>query len=107
MKKFVAPLLITTLGVAWLLTALQILPSVNWVWVLGLAIAGILVLALGGLTRTTFVLGPFLIICAGFSIARQAGKVSQVVELPVLVIIFGALSLFAAMVPLRDANTKP
>ncbi len=102
MKRFTAPIIIITLGIAWLLTALQVLPSVNWVWVLGIAVAGVLILGLGGRTRTSLVLGIYLLICAGFSIARQSGTISQAIELPTLVIIFGALSLIAALLPLRD-----
>ncbi len=106
MKKFITPVLIITIGIAWLLSALEIMPMVNWLWVLGLAVAGVLVLALGGRNRTTMVLGPFLIICAGFSIARQSGRISEAYELPILVIIFGALSLVAAVMPLRDGGAK-
>ncbi|MBA3683969.1 MAG: hypothetical protein H0W72_01840 [Planctomycetes bacterium] len=106
MKRLIAPIIIITLGIAWLLTAMEVWQTVNWVWVLGLALAGALVLVVGGFNRTTLVLGPFLIICAGFSVARQAGKISESVELPTLVIIFGVLSLLAVVLPVRDASAK-
>ncbi|MBA3708984.1 MAG: hypothetical protein H0W83_09225 [Planctomycetes bacterium] len=107
MKKLTIPILVITLGVAWLLSTLDVLHAVNWVWVLGLGVSGALILAVGGVTRSTFVFGPFLIICSLFSIARQSGRISANVEMPTLVIIFGLLSLLAAILPIREPSTKP
>ena len=45
------PVLIITLGTGSLLTQHKVLPDVNWLWVLGLAMVGILAFVLGGSTR--------------------------------------------------------
>jgi len=54
MKSLSAPILIITVGVGWLLTIHDIVPGVNWVWTLGLAVAGLLILAIGGVDKVTF-----------------------------------------------------
>lgn len=47
-KSVVVPILLITVGFGWLLTAQEVIPGVNWVWVLGLGIVGVLTFALGG-----------------------------------------------------------
>ena len=48
---------IIALGVAWLLNNVGVLPAVEWVWTLGLAVTGILIVAIGGLDKATGVVG--------------------------------------------------
>ena len=57
-KTLVAPILVITVGVAWLLMTLQVIAPVNWVWTLGLAVAGIVTLVGSGVDRLTIVAGP-------------------------------------------------
>ncbi len=45
-SRFVAPILITTIGTGWLLTVHHVLPVLEWAWVLLLAMLGALVLFL-------------------------------------------------------------
>lgn len=94
------PILVIGLGVAWLLTALKILPVVDWVWTGGLGLCGILALALGGLNKFSVVVGPFLLIGSIFSILRQTGRLAVDLELPILFIIFGVLLLASHLLPL-------
>jgi DNA-directed RNA polymerase subunit RPC12/RpoP len=83
--------IIVLFGLGWLLHELNWLPGLGWLWVLGLAIAGFLVLLLGGINKQTLIVGPFLILTAGFSILRQQHIISLEVEIPCLVIAFGLL----------------
>jgi hypothetical protein len=106
MKRIITPILLITVGIAWLLSAMDVIPQVNWVWVLGLGVSGILVLVVGGITKTTFVVGPTLIICSVFSILRQMGKLSPNYEVPILVIIIGVLMLLASVLPLPDSKSS-
>ena len=48
MKQLVSPIMVVVVGVAWLLNVLNVLPSVDWIWTVGLAAAGIVTLVLGG-----------------------------------------------------------
>ena len=100
MKSLSVPILIITVGVGWLLTIHDIVPGVNWVWTLGLAIAGLLILAIGGLDKVTFVIGPFLIAATFFSLMRQTGRISIDTEVPSLVVVFGTLMFVAKLLPI-------
>ncbi len=97
MKSLSVPILIITVGVGWLLTIHDIVPGVNWVWTLSLAVAGLLILAIGGIDKVTFVLGPFLIASTFFSLMRQTGRISIDTEVPSLMIVFGTLMLLARL----------
>lgn len=92
---------IIAIGIAWLLNSVGVLPAIEWVWTLGLAVTGVLVLGLLGVDKVTAVLGPFLLISSAFSIVRQLGWVTLSYEVPLLVIMFGVLLLVAVVSPLR------
>ncbi len=93
---------ILTVGAAWLLNNVGVLPAVEWVWTLGLAVTGVLVIGFLGLDKATTVIGPFLIIGSIFSILRQTGRISVNYEIPILVILFGVLLLIAVLSPLKN-----
>ena len=82
-------LLIVVFGIFWLLSEVNLLPPLHWLWTLGLAGTGVLTLLLGGINKQTLVVGPYLVICAGFSVLRQTGSIALKVEIPCLVIAFG------------------
>jgi hypothetical protein len=90
--------LVIALGTAWLLNTLHVIASVDWIWTLGLAVAGILVIALGERSKLTFVIGPFLVISSIFSVLRQTGRLRVDLELPILFIVLGVLLLLAQIV---------
>lgn len=94
----VLAILIITVGVGWLLTALGFGPGVNWVWTLALGVIGILAFVLsGGLDKVSVIVGPFFLVSSLLSILRQTGQLSTDVEVPVLVILVGVLLLAAQM----------
>jgi hypothetical protein len=99
-KSLAVPVLIITLGVGWLLTTQNIVPGVNWIWTLGLAVTGLLILVVGGIDKVTFVIGPFLVASTFFSLLRQTGRISVDTEVPSLVIAFGMLMLIAKLLPI-------
>jgi hypothetical protein len=94
----VISMLVIALGVAWLLNTLNIIASVDWVWTLGLAVAGILIIALGERSKLTFVIGPFLVISSIFSVLRQTGRIRVNIEFPILFIVLGLLMLIAHLI---------
>jgi hypothetical protein len=99
-SSIAVPVLIIAVGIGWLLTVWDVLPSVNWVWLLCLGIVGVLALA-SGIDKLTFVVGPFLIVASFFSLLRQTERITVEVEVPSLVITGGVLMLLAALLPLR------
>jgi hypothetical protein len=94
-KTLLLPILLITIGVGWLLGTLGIAPTIDWVWTLGLAAAGVLTFAVGGFDKATIVIGPFFLISSGLSVLRQTGRLSLDVEVPILVILVGFLLLIA------------
>ena len=94
-KTLLLPILLMTIGTGWLLTTLGIAPGVNWAWTLGLAIVGLMTFVVGGFDKLTAVIGPFLILASCLSLLRQTGRLPVDVEVPILVIIAGALALVA------------
>ena len=96
-KSLILPILLITIGIGWLLTTIGVMPRVDWVWTLGLLVAGLLVFVAGGIDKVTIVVGPFLIAAGCLSLLRQTGRLDTNVEVPVLVIVAGVLLLFARM----------
>lgn len=96
MKFLVVPFLLIMLGVGWLLTTLGVVPEVDWVWTLGLALIGVLAFVLGGFDKVTFVCGTFFLLASCLSVLRQTGRLRMDIEIPVLVIAAGVLMLVAA-----------
>ena len=87
------PLLLIAVGIGWLLTGLQVLPEINWVWTVSLSAIGILVFALTGIDKFSVVTGPLFILASFLSILRQQGHLTLEIELPILVIWLGVLQL--------------
>jgi hypothetical protein len=94
-KTLLVPILTITLGIGWLLTALDVAPRIDWAWTLGLAVIGLATLALGGIDKVTVVVGPFFLIGSLLSVLRQSGRLTLDVEVPILVITAGVLMLVA------------
>jgi len=92
-KQLIIPILIIALGITWLLNVMDLLPGIDWIWTIGLAVIGILVLAFGGSNKLSLVVGPFLLIGSICSILRQTGKLPINYEVPILVIALGVLLL--------------
>jgi hypothetical protein len=96
-QSMIISLLVIAIGTAWLLNSMNIIPGVNWVWTIGLAAAGVLIIGLGGFNKLTVVVGPFLIVAAALSLMRQRGTLPVNRELPVLIIALGILMLFSQL----------
>ena len=89
--------LIMLFGLFWLLSELGILPPFTWVWTLGLVSTGVLTLWLGGINQRTLVIGPYLMVCAVFSVLRQTQTIDLRLEIPSLVIAFGVISFIVIL----------
>ncbi|NQU76961.1 MAG: hypothetical protein HQ546_11675, partial [Planctomycetes bacterium] len=87
------------------LNVLNIMPGVDWIWTVGLAAAGILSIAIGGLNKVTIVTGPFLLVASVCSLLRQTGRLALDREIPVLVIVLGVLMLVSQLsrLPIPEA----
>ena len=94
----VISLLIIVVGVGWLLTALGIGPGINWLWTLGLGVIGILIFVVSrGIDKVSVVLGTFFLLASLLSMLRQTEQLRLDIEIPLLVISIGILSLVAQL----------
>jgi len=87
----VISILTVVIGAGLLLNAMGLLPPIDWLWTLGLCIAGILTLTFGGINKLTVVAGPFLIFASLTSILRQTDLLPLKYEIPLLIIALGCL----------------
>jgi hypothetical protein len=101
-RELVVPILLLAFGGGWLLNALELLPGVDWAWSIGLAACGVITLIAGGMRKPVLVVGGFLIVASGLSIARQQFELPIKVEVPLLVISLGTLMLVATLAKLPD-----
>jgi hypothetical protein len=99
-------LLVIAVGAAWLLNTMNVIPGVNWVWTVGLAASGVLLLMLGGINKLTVVVGPFLMVASVLSLLRQRGTIHMDQEVPYLVIALGVLLLLSSLSNLPRAGEK-
>jgi len=93
-------ILLITVGSGWLLTSLGVIPEINWLWTLSLAVIGLLVFILLGWDKVTAVIGTFFLLTSLLSVLRQTGQLSINVEVPILVISSGVLIMIARVAPI-------
>jgi hypothetical protein len=84
-------------GVGWLLAELELIDRWGWIWSAVLAASGIQILITRGMNRMTLIVGPYLIICSGFSILRLYAQLPVRYEIPSLVIAFGVVMLVVTL----------
>jgi hypothetical protein len=100
-------LLIIALGIGWLLNSLHVFGGrIDWIWVSGLGISGILLLSLARLDRFNFVVGTTLIICSILALLRQTEVININIEAPVLFISVGLLLLLSHLFRLPGAADR-
>jgi hypothetical protein len=114
-KTLLVPISLIVLGTGWLLTAMGVMPQVDWAWTLGVGAVGVLAFVIGGIDKITVVVGPFFILASCLSLLRQTERLSIDKEIPVLVIAAGILLLVARaelipapgwLVPSHDKRSK-
>ena len=94
-SSLILGILLVGLGGGWLLNSLGFIPSVDWAWSIGLAVVGVLSVALSGFDKVSVVVGGFFLLASVLSVLRQIGSMSIDVEMPSLVIAAGLLVLIA------------
>lgn len=99
------PIVLIVLGGAWLLHSLHWLPAVHWVWILGLAGTGIAILVLDGITTSSIVAGPLLILAGILSFCRQYYGMGWRFLIPAMLIAAGILMLIARSPAIPESRT--
>ena len=103
-NRFFVPVIVIVLGSAWLLTSLKVLPQIDWVFVLLLALFGILMLIIRPLSRGRLVAGATMLSIAIGEVLQDLAMISRTVEIPALVILGGLYALIAQCLPLAESN---
>jgi hypothetical protein len=96
--RFLVPVLITTVGTGWLLTVRGVIPGVQWIWVLVLAVLGAFLLCVK-VDKVSIAVGPSLMAAAALSMLRQTGWIAINTEVPLLTIIVGSLWTASYLLP--------
>lgn len=105
MKDAALPVVLIVLGLAWLLNSLDWLPEVHWLWILGLAGAGVAILVLDGITKSSIVAGPLLILAGMLSFFRQYYGLGWGIIVPILLIAAGIFMLVARSPSIPESRT--
>lgn len=105
MKDAALPVVLIVLGVTWLLNSLDWLPDIHWLWILGLAGAGVAILMLDGITKSSVVAGPLLILAGFLSFCRQYYGLGWRFIIPVMLIAAGTLMLIARSPAIPESRT--
>lgn len=95
MKDATFPVLLIVLGVAWLLSSLHWLPEIHWIWIAGFAGAGLAILMLDGITKSSIVAGPLLILAGALSFLHQYYRLGWRFMIPIMLITAGLFMLVA------------
>jgi hypothetical protein len=95
MKDAALPVVLIVLGAAWLLNSLHWLPEAHWLWILGLAGTGLGILMLDGITKSSILAGPLLILAGVLAFFRQYHALGWRFIIPIMLISAGVLMLIA------------
>ena len=105
MKDAALPVVLIVLGIAWLLNSLDWLPEIHWLWILGLAGAGVAILVLDGITKSSVVAGPLLILAGILSFFRQYYGLGWRFIVPIMLIAAGTFMLVARSPAVPESRT--
>ncbi|WP_292934481.1 hypothetical protein [Noviherbaspirillum sp.] len=105
MKDSIWPVTLIVLGLTWLLNSLDWLPDVHWLWILGLAGAGVAILVLDGVTKSSIVAGPMLILAGLLSFFRLYHGLSWRFIIPIMLIAAGTFMLAARSPSIPESRT--
>ena len=100
------PITLIVVGLVWLAWHFRFFPDIDWVIALALVAGGVAVLLFDGLTKSSVVIGPFLI---GVGIAwgvHERYRVTWSILIPCLLVVLGGLMLVARSprIPERKAR---
>jgi len=82
-------------GLVWLAWQFRIFPDIDWIIAAGLVGGGIAVLAFDGITKSSVVIGPFLMATGGAWALHEFQRVEWHYLIPTLLVVLGALMLVA------------
>ena len=107
MRNAALPVTLIVVGAVGLVWYFGWFPDADAVTAIGLIAAGVLVLAMDGLTRSSVVLGPTLITMGVMWWLHDYYRLRWSLLIPILLIVIGVLMLWARRSDLPDRRGKP
>lgn len=95
MRDAAFPIVLIVLGAAWLFKNLGWMPDVHWLWILGLVGSGIAALAVDGITKSSVVAGPLLILAGALYFLHQYYNLGWRFMVPIMLVAAGTMMLVA------------
>jgi hypothetical protein len=95
MKNATLPIVLIAIGAVWLMNSLHWLPRIEWLWILGLIAAGAAILFVDGVTKSSIVAGPLLIVAGVLSFLHLYYGLAWRFMFPVMLICGGVFMLAA------------
>ncbi len=95
MRDAALPVLLIVVGAVWLAWHFGWFPDVDWIVAAGFALAGIAVMIFDGITKSSVVIGPFLIGCGIAWAVHDRARTSWSALIPALLILLGVVMLVA------------
>ena len=95
MRDASLPITLIVVGVIWLAWYFGWFPDVDWVIAIGLAAGGVAVLAFDGFTKSSVVIGPFMITAGIAWLIHDQYRISWKVLVATMMIVLGVLMLIA------------
>jgi hypothetical protein len=106
MRNAGLPITLIVVGSAWLLWHFRLFPDLDWVIAAALVAAGIAVLFLDGITKSSVVSGPILIASGIAWGLHEEWRVTWSVLLPSLLVVLGLLMLIARRDAIPERRTR-
>ena len=100
------PVTLIVLGLVGLAWYFRVFPDLDWIIALGLAAGGLAVLLFDGITKSSIVIGPFLIAVGVAWWAHEFRNASWRVLIPALLVLLGGLMLVARNPRIPDKRGK-
>ena len=109
MRDAALPITLIVVGLVWLLWYFGLFPDRDWLVAGGFIAAGIAVMAVDGITKTSVVAGPFLIAIGIAWLLNGERGVSFRLIVPSMLVILGVLMLIARnpRIPVQRAGRTP
>jgi hypothetical protein len=100
------PVTLIVLGLVGLAWYFRVFPDLDWIIALGLVAGGVLVMVFDGITKSSVVIGPFLVAVGISWWAHEFRNVSWRALIPALLVLLGLLMLVARGERIPERRTK-
>jgi hypothetical protein len=100
------PVTLIVVGLVGLAWYFRVFPDLDWIIALGLAGGGVAVMIFDGITKSSIVIGPFLIAVGAAWWAHEFRGASWRVLIPALLVLLGVLMLVARTDRIPERRTK-